>query len=92
MKKIKVHPIVSASVILWGDDGNEKDRLVKGKNCEGSVVFFNKRQFWNVVPYKRASGDLEYCGECEYKNFVVRLMPKDFLRIFGSDIVKKAGD
>lgn len=89
-KPIKVHPVESASIILWGDDGNREHTLVKAKNCEGSIISFDKRQIWEVYPYKRHSGDAEYCGACERKWIYIRLMPNDFKRIFGKDIADRA--
>lgn len=87
IKPIKVHPVRSESIILWGDDENKDHTLVKGRNCEGSLIGFDKRQIWEVYPYKRHSSDKEYCGACEYKGMYIRLMPKDFKRIFGENIV-----
>ena len=98
MRPIKAHPVVSDAIILWGDDENKSHELIKGKNCEGSVVGFDKRQIWTVYPYKRYSNDeyisipTEYCGACERKGLYIRLMPKDFKRIFGADIVERASD
>lgn len=89
-KPIKVHPVISTTVILWGDDENKDSTLIKARNCEGSIIGFDKRQIWEVYPYKRYSGDTEYCGACQYKGFYIRLMPKDFKRIFGADIVDRA--
>lgn len=89
MKPIKAKPIRSESIILWGDDENRLHELVKGKNCEGSLIGFDKRQVWEVYPYKKYSSDKEYHGACEYKNIYIRLAPNDFKRIFGEDIVKK---
>ena len=85
MKPVKVHPIRSESIILWGDDSNKENTLVKGKNCVGSVIGFDKRQIWTVYPYKRKSTDTRYCGECERNGVCIRLMPKDFCRIFGTN-------
>ena len=82
MKPINANPIISTSVILWYDS----------QNSDGSVINFNKRQVWNVYPYKKHVSDSEYYGECEYKGFVIRLMPKDFTRIFGEDIIERAKD
>jgi hypothetical protein len=90
IKPIKVHPVQSASVILWGDDRNKEHTLFKAKNCVASVITFDKRQIWEVYPYKRYSGDVEYCGACERKGMYIRLMPNDFKRIFGTDIVDRA--
>lgn len=90
IKPIKVHPVRSDSIILWGDDENKAHELIKGENCEGSVVSFDKRQIWEVYPYKKHSFDKEYCGACEYKGMYIRLMPNDFKRIFGADIVAQA--
>ena len=90
IKPIKVHPVKSASIILWGDDGNKEHRLIKAKNCEGSVISFDKRQIWEVYPYKRYSCDTEYCGWCKRKGVYIRLMPNDFKRIFGTDILDRA--
>lgn len=90
IKPIKVHPVKSTSIILWGDDENKEHRLIKAKNCEGSVISFNKRQVWKVYPYKRNSFDTEYCGACERKCMYIRLMPNDFKRIFGTDILDRA--
>lgn len=90
MKPIKAKPIISTSVILWGDDENKVHELEKGKNCEGSVIGFDKRQIWEVYPYKKYSSDTEYCGACKYKGMYIRLMPNDFKRIFGADIVERA--
>ena len=85
MKPVKVHPIRSESIILWGDDGNKEHTLVKGKNCEGSVICFDKRQIWTVYPYKRYDSDTRYCGSCERNGVYIRLMPKDFCKIFGTN-------
>ena len=90
LKPIKVHPVNSASIILWGDDGNKEHTLIKAKNCEGSVISFDKRQIWEVYPYKKHIGDTEYCGACEHKGMYIRLMPHDFKMIFGADIVDRA--
>ena len=90
IKPIKVHPVKSASIILWGDDGNKEHRLTKAKNCEGSVISFDKRQIWEAYPYKRNSFDTEYCGACYRKGMYIRLMPNDFQRIFGTDILDRA--
>ena len=90
MNTIKAHPVISDLVILWGDDENKEHQLIKNRNCEGSVIGFDKRQIWEVYPYKKYSSDTEYCGACEYKNLYIRLMPKDFKRIFGADIVERA--
>ena len=90
IKPIKVHPVKSASIILWGDDGNKEHRLIKAKNCEGSVISFDKRQVWEVYPFKRNSFDTEYCGACKRKGMYIRLMPNDFQRIFGTDILDRA--
>ena len=84
MKPVKVHPKITTSIILWGDDGNEKHKLVKGKNCVGSVIGFDKRQIWEVYPYKKHSNDTRYYGECQRNGVCIRLMPKDFCRIFGT--------
>ena len=84
MKPVKVHPIRSESIILWGDDGNKETTLVKGKNCVGSLIGFDKRQIWEVYPYKRYSSDTRYCGACERNGVYIRLMPNDFCRIFGT--------
>ena len=89
IKSIKVHPVESTSIILWGDDENKEHTLIKGKNCEGSVILFDKRQIWEVYPYKRYSCDTEYCGACEHKGMYIRLMPNDFKRIFGTDILDR---
>ena len=85
MKAVKVHPKISANIILWGDDGNKEHTLIKGKNCEGSVIGFDKRQIWKVYPYKRYSTDTRYCGACERNGVYIRLMPNDFCRIFGTN-------
>ena len=90
MKPIKAKPVISTVIILWGDDENKGHQLTKNKNCEGSVIGFDKRQIWEVYPYKKYSSDTEYCGACAYKNLYIRLMPKDFKRIFGADIVERA--
>lgn len=90
IKPIKVHPVESASIILWGDDGNREHMLIKAKNCVGSVISFDKRQIWEVYPYKKYSYDTEYCGACERKGMYIRLMPNDFKRIFGADVLDKA--
>lgn len=90
IKPIKVHPVQSASVILWGDDGGKEHTLFKARNCVASVITFDKRQIWEVYPYKEYSGDVEYCGACQYKGMYIRLMPNDFKRIFGTDIVDRA--
>ena len=90
MHKIKAHPVIAAAIVLWGDDLNFANVLHKGKDCEGSVIYFDKRQVWKVYPYKRYSNDTEYCGACEYKNVYIRLMPRDFKRIFGEDIIERA--
>ena len=83
MIPVRVHPIISEYIILWGDDGNMQHILTKGDNCEGSVISFDKRQIWTVYPYKRAgTTDTRYCGACERKGLYIRLMPKDFRRIF----------
>jgi hypothetical protein len=84
MKPVKVHPKITTSIILWGDDRNEEHMLVKGKNCEGSVISFDKRQIWEVYPYKRHGSDTRYCGACERNGVYIRLMPNDFCRIFGT--------
>ena len=84
MKPVKVHPRISTSIILWGDDRNMSLILEKGENCEGSVISFDKRQIWEVYPYKRHSSDTRYCGACEHKGMYIRLMPQDFCRIFGT--------
>lgn len=85
MTPVKVHPIIAASIILWGDDRNKSNTLIKGKNCEGSVIHFDKRQIWEVYPYKRHSSDTRYCGACKRNGMYIRLMPKDFCRIFGTN-------
>lgn len=85
MKPVKVHPIRSESIILWGDDGDTEHTLIKGKNCEGSIINFDKRQIWTVYPYKRYEGDTRYCGACERNGIYIRLMAKDFCRIFGTN-------
>ena len=90
IEPIRVHPVESASIILWGDDGNKEFVLTKAKNCVGSVITFDKRQIWEVRPYKRHSYDKEYCGACERKGIYIRLMPNDFKQIFGADILKRA--
>ena len=90
MKAIKAHPITSGVIILWGDDENKLDQLTKGRNCEGSCIGFDKRQVWRVYPYKKYHSDTEYHGACEYKKIYIRLCPKDFKRIFGEDIIKRA--
>lgn len=90
IKPIKVHPVESATIILWGDDRNKEHTLTKAKNCVASVISFDKRQIWEVYPYKRYSCDTEYCGACERKGMYIRLMPNDFKRIFGTDIVDRA--
>lgn len=64
-------------------------KLIK-ENREGSVISFDKRQIWEVYPYKKYSADTEYCGACERKGMYIRLMPHDFKRIFGADIVDMA--
>ena len=90
IKPIRVHPVKSASIILWGDDGDKEDMLIKAKNCESSVILFDKRQIWEVYPYKRHGCGTEYCGACERKGIYIRLMPNDFKRIFGTDILDRA--
>lgn len=90
MKPIKAKPIISETVILWGDDGNREHTLIKGDNCQGSCIGFDKRQVWEVYPYKKYSSDKEYHGACAYKNIYIRLAPNDFKRIFGEDIVERA--
>lgn len=90
IKPIKVHPVKSESIILWGDDGNKEYMLIKARNCIASVISFDKRQIWEVYPYKEHSGDAEYCGACVHKGMYIRLMPNDFKRIFGTDIVDRA--
>lgn len=90
LKPIKVHPVESASIILWGDDGNKEHTLIKARNCVASVIFFDKRQIWEVYPYKEHSWDVGYCGSCERRGMYIRLMPDDFIRIFGKDIVDRA--
>ena len=90
MNIIKAKPVMSDTIILWGDDGNKANELVKGRNCEGSVIGFDKRQIWEVYPYKRYLSDTEYHGACEWKGIYIRLGPKDFKRIFGEDIVERA--
>ena len=90
LKPIKVHPVESTSIILWGDDGNKEHTLIKARNCVASVIFFDKRQIWEVYPYKEHSGDVGYCGACERNGMYIRLMPDDFKRIFGKDIVDRA--
>lgn len=92
MKSIKVHPVNSGTVILWGDNGNKDMTITKGQNCVATVIAFDKRQIWEVYPYKRRSTDTEYCCSCERNNVYIRLMPLDWKRIFGADIVKKAKD
>lgn len=89
-KPIKVHPVISTNIILWCDDGNKERILEKAKNSVASVISVDKRQIWEVYPYKRYDSDKEYCGACEYKGMYIRLMPNDFKRIFGADIVEKA--
>lgn len=90
MNVIKAKPVMSDTIILWGDDRNEADKLVKGRNCEGSIIGFDKRQIWEVYPYKKYSSDKEYHGACERNGMYIRLGPKDFKRIFGEDIVERA--
>ena len=90
LKPIKVHPVESTSIILWGDDGNKEHTLIKARNCVASVISFDKRQIWEVYPYKEHSRDAGYCGACEHKGMYIRLMPDDFKRIFGKDIVDRA--
>ena len=92
IQPIKVHPVISTSIILWGDDENKEHTLIKAKNCVGSIISFDKRQIWEVYPYKEHSYDTEYCGACERKGMYIRLMPKDFKWIFGADIVARARD
>ena len=92
MKPIKVHPVKSDTVILWGDNGNKDMTITKGQNCVATVIAFDKRQIWEVYPYKRRPTDTEYCCSCERNNVYIRLMPLDWKRIFGADIVKKAKD
>lgn len=89
MKPIKAKPVMAFSLIVWGDDGNEAHELIKARNCEASVIGFDKRQIWEVYPYKRYSSDTEYCGACARKDVYVRLMPKDFKKVFGADIVER---
>lgn len=84
MKKVRVHPQKSTSIILWGDDDNTDRTLIKGVNCEGSVIGFDKRQIRTVYPYKRRGSDTRYCGACERNGLYIRLMPRDFCRIFGT--------
>lgn len=90
MNVIKAKPVMSYTIILWGDDRNEANELVKGRNCEGSLIGFDKRQIWEVYPYKKYSSDKEYHGACERKGMYIRLGPKDFKRIFGEDIVERS--
>ena len=90
LKPIKVHPVESTAIILWGDDGNKEDTLIKARNCVASVILFDKRQIWEVYPYKENYWDAEYCGACEHKGMYIRLMSDDFKRIFGKDIVDRA--
>lgn len=90
MNIIKAKPVMSDTIILWGDDRNAADTLFKGINCEGSVIGFDKRQIWKVYPYKRYLSDTECHGACEWKGMYIRLGPKDFKRIFGEDIVERA--
>ena len=55
---------------------------------------------WENVPgaFSRYSNDeyisipTQYCGACERKGLYIRLMPKDFKRIFGADIVERANE
>lgn len=89
IKPTKVKPNDSAVIILWGDDGNMAHELIKGRNCVGSCIGFDKRQIWEVYPYKRYDSDTEYHGACAYKNIYIRLCPKDFKKIFGEDIVER---
>lgn len=90
MTPIKVHPVRSYTITLWGDDGNMEHELTKGLNCEGSLIGFDKRQIWTVYPYKKCSSDSGYWGACERKGLYVRLGPNDFKWIFGEDIVERA--
>ena len=90
MNLIKAKPIRSATIVLWGNDRDEGRCLEKGANCEGSLISFDKRQIWDVFPYKKYSSDTEYHGACEWKGMYIRLGPKDFKRIFGEDIVERA--
>lgn len=90
MNVIKAKPVMSYTIILWGDDRNEANELVKGRNCEGSLIGFDKRQIWEVYPYKKFSRDKEYWGECSRAGMCIRLGPKDFKWIFGEDIVERA--
>ena len=90
LKPIKVHPIKSESITLWGDDGNKEHTLIKARNCVASIISFDKRQIWEVYPYKEYSGDVGYCGACERKGMYIRLMPNDFKQIFGENILDRA--
>ena len=92
MHPVKVHPKMGTTIILWGDDRNVSHELIKGRNCEGSLVFFDKRQIWEVYPYKRDHRDTEYHGACERKGVYVRLGPSDFKRIFGEEAIELAKD
>lgn len=84
MKPIKARPVTSFSLIVWGDDENKSHELIKARNCEASVIGFDKRQIWEVYPYKRYDSDTRYCGACERNGVYIRLMPKDFCKIFGT--------
>lgn len=90
MKEIKARPVISTSVVLWGDDQNRAHVLRKGENCEGTLISFDRRQVWKVYPYKRRPSDTGYWGACSYRNVYLRLGEKDLLRIFGEDIIERA--
>ena len=38
LKPIKVHPIKSESIILWGDDGNKEHKLIAERTCEVTTM------------------------------------------------------
>lgn len=83
---IIVKPTNSKNIILWGDDENKEHILEKAKNCQGTVIAFDKRQKWEVYPY-RFNG--KWWGACAYKNVYVRLGENDLKLIFGEDIVER---
>ena len=87
MKTIITKPIESKPIIVWGDDENKEHILDKGENCQGTVIYFDKRQKWEVCPY-RFNG--KWWGACAYKNLYVRLGEKDLKSIFGEDIIERA--
>lgn len=77
-QKIWLHPVNSATLILWADE-NSKGFEIDMRKSHASLVSIDPRQKWECYYYSVS----EIGWNCERHNVILRLSPDEFEKIFG---------